>query len=141
MQAELSASVDTTGGTIVAWTDYRNGNADIYAQRVTGWGGVVGVEPGAANEFALSAPFPNPSHAGLALAFDLAAEGDVSAAVYDASGRRVRTLLESGARPAGRNTLAWDGRDDGGSPLASGIYWIAVRAGGEQGARRAVILR
>jgi hypothetical protein len=140
-QSELSASVDTTGGTIVAWADYRNGNADIYAQRVTGWGGVVGVEPGAATGLALSAPYPNPSHAGLALAFDLPAEGDVSAAVYDASGRRVRALLGSAARPAGPNTLAWDGRDDSGSPLASGVYWIAVRAAGEQGARRAVIFR
>ena len=141
VQTELSASADTTGGSIVAWTDYRNGNADIYAQRVTGWGGVVGVEPGLTTGLALSAPVPNPTRAGLALGFDLPAECAVSAAVYDASGRRVRALLESGTRPAGRNTLAWDGRDDGGSPLPSGVYWIAVRAGVAMAARRAVVLR
>jgi hypothetical protein len=140
-QDELSAAADSTGGAIVAWTDYRNGNADIYAQGVTGSGGVVGVEPGPAGGLALSAPFPNPTRAGLALAFDLPADGDVSAAVYDATGRRVRVLIEREARPAGRNTLAWDGRDDRGSALASGVYWIAVRSGVATAARHAVLLR
>ncbi len=141
LQTELSACVDTTGGAIVAWTDYRNGNADIYAQRVTGWGGVTGVEPGLVTGLSLSAPSPNPSYTGFALAFDLPVASDVSAAVFDAAGRRVRALLDAEARPAGRNMIVWDGRGDGGLAVASGVYWVAVRAAGEQGSRRTVILR
>ena len=50
--------------------------------------------------------------------------------VFDASGRLVRTLLNS-YLAAGRHVVDWDGRDDGGQSAASGVYFLRLQAGGQ----------
>jgi len=50
-------------------------------------------------------------------------------AVYDLAGRRLRTLCQ-GQRPAGRQSLTWDGRDDGGRGLSSGVYLVRAFGAG-----------
>lgn len=72
---------------------------------------------------------PNPANGGLAIACDLAAPARVTVEVYDAAGRRVRRLATDLPLPAGTTPLAWDGRDDGGNALPSGIYLYRVRGG------------
>ncbi|MEZ4648196.1 MAG: FlgD immunoglobulin-like domain containing protein [Candidatus Eisenbacteria bacterium] len=71
---------------------------------------------------------PNPMTDSTTLHFVLAASEDVSLRVFDASGRIVRTLV-AGARPAGANTLTWDGRDDRGNVAPRGTYTYALDAG------------
>ncbi len=61
-------------------------------------------------------------------------------AVFDASGRRVRTLA-SGAQPRGLVTLSWDGRDDGGRAVSAGIYFLRLSAGERSETRRVTLLR
>jgi flagellar hook assembly protein FlgD len=53
---------------------------------------------------------------------------DVEVAVFDLSGRLVRTLRQ-GRLEAGTQNIAWDGRDDDGRPAAGGIYFVRLRAG------------
>jgi flagellar hook assembly protein FlgD len=48
--------------------------------------------------------------------------------VYDITGRKVRTLLH-GPISAGSHSIAWDGRDDSGKPVASGVYISRLVAG------------
>jgi len=72
---------------------------------------------------------PNPFNPATTIAFALPAAGRVEVGVYDAQGRLIRTLWR-GELPAGRNALAWDGRDDLGRAVASGAYLARVRAGG-----------
>ena len=69
----------------------------------------------------LQPPTPNPFNHSTLLGFDLDRPAEVRLLVYDVLGRRVRTLW-SGAREAGHGRLEWDGRDDRGRPLASGVY-------------------
>jgi M6 family metalloprotease-like protein len=71
-------------------------------------------------EFTLS-NFPNPFNAATTLDFVLPAAAPVHLAVYNALGQRVRVLMD-GVRGAGRHQTVWDGRDDSGRDLASGIY-------------------
>ena len=54
--------------------------------------------------------------------------------VFDVAGRTVRTLLR-GVQPAGERVLAWDGRDDGGSPLSAGVYLLRLDAAGHSETR------
>lgn len=61
----------------------------------------------------------------------------VVVSVYDVIGRRIRRLYD-GSLPGGTAALVWDGRNDDGVPVASGLYWYAAR--GEEGvAKRKVV--
>lgn len=97
-------------------------------------------EDGAPAVSRLLLPVPNPFNPRTDLAFDLASAGPVSMRIYDVSGRLQRVLLDE-ALPAGRHTAAWDGRDDAGHTLASGIYFVQLRAPGFAAVRKAVLVR
>lgn len=97
----------------------------------------VGVPGGEVTRTALAGAWPNPFQSGATVAFELAAEGEVSLEVYDLHGARVRTLA-SGRWPAGRHEVRWDGRGE--LPAAPGIYFVRFRAGGVAGTRRLVKL-
>jgi len=98
---------------------------------------VAGVEVavdvvGAAAPFALGAARPNPARSAAVVPFSLDVGDAVSLSVYDASGRRVRTLVH-GSLAAGRYEVRWDGTDAAGHRVAPGTYFYSLRAG-ERGA-------
>ena len=74
----------------------------------------------------LSLATPNPCGAESVLRVSVNKETSLSLAVFDASGRRVRTLLK-GKLPAGTHELRWDGKDDDGQMLTSGIYFCILK--------------
>jgi len=81
--------------------------------------------PGA---FRLRQNNPNPFNPSTTIAVEVPDGGaHVSLQIYDASGRLVRTLV-NGYEPSGARTVTWDGRDDEGQPLASGIYFSRMTA-------------
>ena len=63
--------------------------------------------------------------------FVLPVAGQASAAVYDGTGRKVRTF-ETGPLPAGSHEFAWDGTSDGGRTVPNGIYYLRLQAGDER---------
>jgi len=75
--------------------------------------------------FALLPASPNPARGETILRFDLPSRDDIQLVVYDVAGRQVRQLLQGPAQ-AGRNVAPWDGLDDRGHPVASGIYFIRL---------------
>ena len=79
--------------------------------------------PGA---WALSDVFPNPFNPETHLTLSLPAGGDVTLEIFNAVGQRIRRI-ELDQRLQGRHVLSWDGRDDGGTPVASGVYLFVVR--------------
>jgi hypothetical protein len=90
--------------------------------------GGAGVDDGAAAgaKLQLLPNAPNPFRASTSISFELPAVGDYEVVVYDVSGRRVRGLRGFGV--AGVNTVRWDGRDSGGTRVASGIYYCHVKS-------------
>ncbi len=73
---------------------------------------------------------PNPFNPRTRLAFELSSDsGDVRLELFDLQGRRVRTLV-SGAAPEGRSEAVWNGVDDHGNPVASGVYAVVLRVDG-----------
>jgi hypothetical protein len=87
-----------------------------------------------------SAPWPNPARGVTHFAWVLPVAADLRVEVFDLSGRRVRVLLE-GTRGAGPGGLAWDLRDDRGTPLPGGIYLVRARLGDVGFFRRVAVAR
>ena len=82
-------------------------------------------------ELALTVGRPNPSRTSLALIYSIPSTTSADLAIYDASGRMVRTLLDGLAQP-GVWTADWDGRDDAGELVPSGIYFARLEVGAQQ---------
>jgi FtsP/CotA-like multicopper oxidase with cupredoxin domain len=80
-------------------------------------------------ETVLFAPYPNPAQRGSTMRFALRAPGQVDLGLYDVAGHRVRQIAR-GSFPAGEHGIAWDGSDDHGRIVASGVYFLNLRADG-----------
>jgi hypothetical protein len=83
---------------------------------------------------------PNPFRSGTQIRFDVPETGPVELSVYDTLGRTVKTLA-TGRTQAGSHTVAWDGRDDGGRVVASGVYFVRIRSGELEVSRKIVRVR
>ena len=57
-----------------------------------------------------------------------------------ATGRAVRHLY-AGVQPSGEHAVTWDGRDDAGAALSSGVYHVRVAADGQSGTQKIVLLK
>ena len=82
-------------------------------------------EPGASAKVALASK-PNPTHGGLTVNFNLAADETVELVLFDVSGRQVRELAK-GRFNAGPNQVAWDGRDSRGRTAPPGVYLARLK--------------
>ena len=71
--------------------------------------------------FALQQNFPNPFNPETRIQYELPVDGQVQLSIYNATGQRVRSLLE-GQQSSGLYLQRWDGRDDAGRQVASGTY-------------------
>ena len=85
----------------------------------------AGVGNGVPSELTLRGAVPNPFNPSTEIVFALPADGAVRVRLYDVSGRLVRTLAD-GELTAGEQRLRWDGNDDRGRALASGVYYLRV---------------
>jgi hypothetical protein len=88
----------------------------------------------------LGRPRPNPSSGRVALDVTLGRPDWVELSVFDAGGRRVRTV-HAGVLPSGTTRLVWDARTDGGRLAAPGAYWLRALAAGQVRRERMVLVR
>jgi hypothetical protein len=72
---------------------------------------------------------PNPARSAARVSFSLPEDASVELVVYTAAGRAVRRL-NPGRRPAGRNRVDWDGRDESGRDPGRGVYLLTLATGG-----------
>lgn len=109
---------------------------------ITGLLSTVNVEDGPNNPdgFGLLPNEPNPFSAVTRIGYTLAQPGPVALQIYNLLGQRVRTLVDE-VRPAGEHTITWDGRNDAGDPLASGVYLYALEVATNRTTRPLVLLR
>ena len=91
--------------------------------------------------FTLEQNYPNPFNPRTTLRFRLRQASEVSLRIYDARGRLVRTLLADARKPAGEHEMVWDGRDELGGEVASGVYLYRLEVGNVTQTRRMVLLR
>ncbi len=92
-------------------------------------------------EFNLAQNAPNPFNARTTIGFSLPRAAACHLSIFDLRGRRVRELLAQASLPPGRHRVAWDGTDDAGGELASGVYLYRLRVGPESRTRRLVLAK
>ena len=90
--------------------------------------------------FALHRNRPNPFNPATQITFDLAAPGPTTLTIYDVSGKRVRRLL-TGVRTAGTHHILWNGTNDTGRAVASGVYLCVLQSSGQRATQRMILLR
>ena len=76
-------------------------------------------------EYSLNKPYPNPFNPETNIRFFLKEATDVSIEVYDLRGRLVKSLFD-GKREAGLHSVVWNGVEQNGETLPSGIYFYSI---------------
>ena len=89
----------------------------------------VEVIPGNASTFELSQNYPNPFNPNTKIQFAVSETEKVNLDVYDIQGRLIRTLVDHELYQPGRYEVAWDGLDNKGNRIASGVYFAKMQAG------------
>lgn len=92
------------------------------------------------DRFGLVGNQPNPFNPRTDILFNLPEAADVELSVFSVSGRRVATLVK-GHLPAGRHSVTWEGRGDGGEALTSGIYFARIESDGQTATRKMTLLK
>ncbi|RMG61263.1 MAG: T9SS C-terminal target domain-containing protein [Calditrichaeota bacterium] len=90
--------------------------------------------------FRLDPNYPNPFNPETRIRFALPHSERVRLTVYNIRGQRVKTLLEA-VLPAGEHQVRWNGTDQSGRPVGSGIYLLRMEAGGFVQTRKMVLLK
>ncbi|MFQ5709760.1 MAG: FlgD immunoglobulin-like domain containing protein [bacterium] len=90
--------------------------------------------------FTLFQNYPNPFNPETRIEFSVSKRSSVQIKILNVQGQPVRTLLD---RPfaAGRYSVVWDGSDDGGQSVASGVYFYEMKAGSFRTVRKLTLLR
>ena len=91
--------------------------------------------------YRLGQNYPNPFNSETLIPYDVAKAGAVRLRVYASTGQKVRTLVDGESRSAGSYSVLWDGRDDAGRDVASGVYLCRMEGGEYRGVRRMLLVR
>jgi hypothetical protein len=77
--------------------------------------------------FGLEPVYPNPFNPNTTIRFNLHTTAQVTLTIYNSAGQKVRTLLD-GRFEAGKHQVVWDGQNDAGRPVATGVYFLRMAA-------------
>ncbi len=102
--------------------------------------GVADSDPALAREFALHQNYPNPFNPETAISYQLPVFSEVQLTIFNALGQEVRTLANSRQSP-GLKSFVWDGKNDLGQPVNSGIYFYTVKTGERVQTKKMVLVR
>jgi len=103
--------------------------------------GLSGILPGVAVDYELHNAYPNPFNPSTQISFEAPRESVASLRVYDVSGRVVAILLDDENVHEGRNTVFWNGRDDIGRSVPTGVYFYRLIAGRFDETKRMVLIK
>jgi len=138
---------DDFGSFGLVWSLVHNSSDDIFAG--TPNNGVyrmdavyLDVEEGinTPSGFALSQNYPNPFNPSTRIEFELSRRSEVEVIIFNVLGQEVRTLVKR-ELSKGFHVIEWDGRDDAGNAVCSGVYHCRLKAGEYIESKKMVLLK
>jgi len=100
----------------------------------------IGDTPSPADKFYLAQNYPNPFNPSTTIRYNLPKSADVSLKIFNALGQEVKTLAE-GNQAAGEKSIAWDGKNNSGNPVSSGVYLYVLKSGSEVLSKKMLLLK
>jgi len=88
----------------------------------------------------LKGNYPNPFNPTTTILYDIAREGKVKIEIFNVKGQRVKSLVD-GVREAGSHIVVWDGHDDIGQVMSSGIYFYRMTTDEYRNVRKMLLLK
>jgi hypothetical protein len=118
-------TIRTTGNSIVSAVLYVDSNGGLYfdASSFTDVEDETGDQPIAS--FSLRQNYPNPFNPTTKIEFALSKSGQVRIEIFNILGEKIKTLVDQYLK-AGHQMVEWDGKDDSGEEVASGVYFYRL---------------
>jgi hypothetical protein len=91
-------------------------------------------------DYTLAQNYPNPFNPSTVISFSLPVRSMVTLSIYDVLGRRIMTLLDE-EQPPGTHWVGWDGTDERGVSMATGIYFYRIATGRFSSTRKMLLLK
>jgi flagellar hook assembly protein FlgD len=88
----------------------------------------------------LSQNYPNPFNPSTEIRYNVPKTSPVKLAVYDVMGRLVRTLVDQ-TMSAGAQRTTWNGKDNNGQTVSSGVYFYHIQADGFTATKKMVMMK
>jgi hypothetical protein len=143
--ARIASSQHVVGGTIgqpVAGTTGRISSGFWYFAAAGAGTGVATEETESRlpDDYRLDANYPNPFNPSTTIRYALPETAGVRLVVYNALGQRVRTLVDA-VQSAGAYSVSWDGRNDSGRSVSSGLYLYRIESRAFTSMRKMLLLK
>jgi len=84
--------------------------------------------------------YPNPFNPTTTISFEIGESGKTQVEIYNAKGQKIKTLLNE-KMEIGQHSVIWNGKDDRGKHVSSGIYFYKVSVSGEQKVNKMIMLK
>jgi len=101
---------------------------------------VIIPENGIDEQFALAANYPNPFNPTTVIPYTIKNSGQVNLNIYDMNGELVRTLMNE-ELPAGHHEVIWDGKNNAGMDVTTGMYISTLTAGDQSDSRKMLLIK
>ena len=138
---------DYTGNTVIIAFDFGSDGSVNYPGWYIKWLKVLGPPVGVTEtalrkpaKFMMAEARPTPFMNTTEIEFSLPEKATATVNVYDVSGKLVKTLL-SGTLDAGRHTVTWNGTDNVGRSVQSGVYFVKLTAGKHEAVRKVIFVK
>ncbi len=131
---------DNTGSSYLytsgSWDNYSQGNAMIRAL-----GLLVGTEPNNITELKISSiNYPNPFNPTTTIQYNVPKAGKVTVEIFNIAGQKVKTLVNE-KQNAGINSVQWNGTDDNGKVVTSGVYLYKIKNGKYTSTKKMILMK
>ena len=133
------ASIEKPAGVEIA-VDYPGGNTVRVIIQSTTDVTIEEAESGLPGKFALSQNYPNPFNPSTQIDFAIIERNPVNLTIYDILGREVIRLVDK-TMPAGSYKVTWDGRNNAGERISSGIYLYRLKAGDDEAVAKMILIK